>query len=261
MTGLVSREAGRLLINFPVEFFSRVTLEEGTGGDIQLEANTLEVLDGASLSTENLGSGNAGNMMLTLQNQLSATDGTIATNAQSGSGGQITISARDMLLSGDSDIRSFVQRGTGGGGNISLTADLIIAFDDSDILAFSADGVGGNILLNTPAFFGENFQAAPQISRLEALIALDGNSQVDVNATGAIASGTITLPDISFIEDSLTELEETTLDTATLTAGSCIARTEKQPGLLHRYRTRWLTATPWRPYDFHLSYRYSSNCL
>ena len=62
MTGLVSRGSGPTINQLPSGVFSRVTLEEGTGGDIQLEANTLEVLDGASLSTENLGSGNAGNI-------------------------------------------------------------------------------------------------------------------------------------------------------------------------------------------------------
>ncbi|WP_169614780.1 hypothetical protein [Nodosilinea sp. P-1105] len=202
----------------------------GTGGDIQIRSNSLDVLGGAKLSTENLGSGDAGNIVLVLQGQLLANDGTIGTNAQFGSGGQIVASARNIILRGDSDIQSFVLRGSGGGGNIVLRANLIIALGDSDILAFSVDGTGGNIFLDTPAFFGENFQPAPQLTSLEELLALDGNGRVDVNATGAIASGTITIPDVSFIENSLATLETTTLDTAALTAGSCIARSDESLG-------------------------------
>ena len=202
----------------------------GTGGDIQIRSNNLEILGGAKLSTENLGGGDAGNVVLVLQERLLATDGTIATNAQFGSGGQILASARDIILRGDSDIQSFVLRGIGGGGNIILRANLIIAFGDSDILAFSVDGTGGNILLDTPVFFGENFQPAPQLASLEELLALDGNDRVDVNATGAIASGIITIPDVSFIENSLATLETAILDTAALTAGSCIARSDESLG-------------------------------
>lgn len=202
----------------------------GTGGDIQIRSNNLEILGGAKLSTENLGGGNAGNIMLVLQGQILATDGTIVTNAQFGSGGQILASARDIILRGDSDIQSFVLRGIGGGGDIVLRANLIIAFNDSDILAFSVDGTGGNILLDTTVFFGENFQPAPQLTSLEELRALDGNGRVDVNATGAIASGTITIPDVSFIENSLATLETAILDTAALTAGSCIARSDESLG-------------------------------
>jgi large exoprotein involved in heme utilization and adhesion len=216
---------------FPSGIFSVVNPNvTGTGGDLSLTATNLELLNGGVLSTANRGFGDAGNIQLSLANQLFARDGTIATTASTGSGGQIAITASDLFLNGDSDIQSFVLSGSGGGGNITLTGDLIIALDDSDILAFSADGVGGNIFLNTPAFFGEDFQPAPQLTTLAELQALEGNDRVDVNATGAIASGNITLPDVSFIENSLTELEDTAIDTASLTAGSCIARDQGTQG-------------------------------
>lgn len=96
-----------------------------------------------------------------------------------------------------------------------------MAFDDSDILAFADDGRGGNIRLNTPAFFGENFTA-------DSLTAdpniLDGNDRVDINATGAV-SGTVVIPDLSFLQNSLADLADNTLNTDVLLASSCVTRT------------------------------------
>jgi large exoprotein involved in heme utilization and adhesion len=123
-------------------------------------------------------------------------------------------------LFGDSDIRSNVASGADNGGKINLTADSILAFDDSDILAFARDGRGGDITLNTPAFFGESYRPAPKGTDPNTL---ENNNQVDVNASGAV-NGIITLPDVSFIQNSLTELPENQIDTDSLLANSCIVR-------------------------------------
>ena len=134
------------------------------------------------------------------------------------------------MFRNDSDIQTFVTSGQGGGGNITITGDFVIALEDSDILAFSADGQGGDIDLSRTTFFGQNANiASGQLSR-EELLALDGNDRVDVNATGGVASGQITLNDSSFIENSLTNLADVVIDTAALTAGSCIARTDESLG-------------------------------
>jgi len=93
--------------------------------------------------------------------------------------------------------------------------------------AFAQAGAGGNITLDTPGFFGQNFQPASEDVNLDSL---DGNGRVDVNATGQIASGSVSIPDVSFVEDSLTTLEETLVDTAALTAGSCINRSDNTEG-------------------------------
>jgi large exoprotein involved in heme utilization and adhesion len=101
-----------------------------------------------------------------------------------------------------------------------MEASSIIALDDSDILAFADDGAGGNITLQTPAFFGQNFTPA---SLTADPATLDGNDRVDINATGAI-SGVVTIPDVSFIENSLNDLTDNIVVTDQLLAGSCIAR-------------------------------------
>ncbi len=72
-------------------------------------------------------------------------------------------------------------------------------------LPFAADGQGGNITLDTPAFFAENFTLNSLTSNPDLL---ENNSRADVNATGAV-SGAVSIPDVSFIQNSLTELPDT----------------------------------------------------
>ena len=118
------------------------------------------------------------------------------------------------ILQGGSDITT---NSLGDGGNITIGGTAIIAFDDSDIISSSGSAVGGNITLTR--LFSE---PTPPGSALN----FDGNNQVDVNASGAIASGTITTPDTSFLQNSLADLPEGILNTESLIAGSCVARND-----------------------------------
>ncbi|MEM9806957.1 MAG: filamentous hemagglutinin N-terminal domain-containing protein [Cyanobacteria bacterium P01_D01_bin.56] len=215
----------------PSGVFSR-TEGDSDGGNLRILAEDLEILDGAVLNTRSLTAGRSGNIVVSLGGQLRAVDGEITTASSETSGGSIDISAQAIRLSGDSDIRTDVELGEGRGGNITLRANAILLFDDSDILAFSATGEGGNILLDTPVFFGENFQLADQLRTRQELAALDGNNRVDVNATGRVASGNIGLPDLENIASSLTELPSNLVDSEALIAGSCVAHSSSTGGSL-----------------------------
>jgi len=94
-------------------------------------------------------------------------------------------------------------------------------------LASAPEGQGGNITLNTPVFFGFGYR--PGVSETDYAI-LDGNNRADINASGAIASGNITTPDTSFVQNSLTELPANVIDTGTLVANSCIDKSDRQQG-------------------------------
>ena len=191
---------------------------DGVGGNIIVNAIQSLDLDQASLLAESNDAAPAGNVTISTRN-LTARNGTITTSSEKSSGGAITITASNIRLFGDSDITTNVNSGAGGGGNIYLEADSILAFDDSDVLAFAQDGIGGDITLG--AFFGENY--SPASSRNDPPDSLDGNDRVDVNATGAV-NGVITTPDVSFIQNSLTELPENQINTDSLLANSCIVR-------------------------------------
>ncbi len=218
-----------------VELESASTLGSATSGigsrakagDVTLTTRILNIQDGAFISTVSSNQGLAGNITIRVDERLSARDGSIFTSSQLSSGGSVDIKAQDIRLFGNSDIFTSVFSGTGSGGNIQLTANSIIAFDDSDILAFARDGRGGNITLNTRAFFGENYRPAPRGTEPRTL---DGNQQVDVNATGEISSGVILLPDTTSIQNNLTELPNNLIDTNALIANSCIARSSRNDG-------------------------------
>ncbi|MHC5779604.1 two-partner secretion domain-containing protein [Nostoc sp.] len=193
----------------------------GVGGNITVNAaQSLDLSNGASLLAQSNAAASAGKITINTPN-LTARNGTIATSSNESSGGGITITADKIHLFGNSDITTYVNQGAGEGGKIYLKAGSIIAFDDSDILAFARDGKGGDITLDTRAFFGEKY--SPTSSRNDPLNTLNGNNRVDVNATGTI-NGVITLPDVSFIQNSLTELPENQINTDSLLANSCIVR-------------------------------------
>ncbi|PSB26503.1 hypothetical protein C7B82_19740 [Stenomitos frigidus ULC18] len=204
------------------------TIARGSGGDINVNGRSLFLQDGAVISSQSRGVGSAGSIDIRLRNRLQANDSKILTNSTQSAGGNITIAARAIALRGDSDITTSVLSGTGGGGNITLGARAIVALDDSDILAFSRDGSGGNITLNTPAFFGFRYRSSAVGVNVATL---DGNGQVDVNASGKLRSGTIILPNVT-LQSNLVPLPIEVIDTSKLIARSCIARNPRQGSFL-----------------------------
>ena len=195
----------------------------GQGGNIIVGTTQfpkqLSLTNGAVISTASSGTSDAGDITLNIIDSLQATNSSISTSSTQSSGGNLTITAGDIELRGDSDLTTDIALGEGSGGNIAIKADSIIAFDDSDIFASAPEGKGGNITLDTPAFFAENFT-------LNSLTAdpddLDFNNRADVNATGAVSSGAVSIPDVSFIQNSLTELPDNSINTDELVANSCV---------------------------------------
>jgi filamentous hemagglutinin family protein len=195
------------------------------GGDIRLEADSISLTDTSGLTTSIAGIGNAGDIIikansftLDRQSALLAANTPSASNSNILSGGNIDLEISNNLILNDSNISTQASTNANGG-NINIAADAVIAFDDSDIFAFAAEGQGGNINLNTPAYFGENFTLNSLTSNPDSL---RNNSQADINATGAV-SGAVNIPDVSFIQNSLTELPDNSIDTDRLVADSCVA--------------------------------------
>ena len=194
------------------------TFGQGNAGKLEIKANSLNLDNNAFISSVSETNFDAGDITLNIANSIQATDSSISTSSTQSSGGNLTINAGDIKLRGNSDLTSDIASGQGSGGNINITADSVIAFDDSDIFASAPEGKGGNITLNTPAYFGENFT-------LNSLTAdpstLDNNSRADVNATGAV-SGSVAIPDVSFIQNSLNDLPNNSINTDELVANSCV---------------------------------------
>jgi filamentous hemagglutinin family protein len=193
----------------------------GNGGRITVNSSDLTLEDNARISAQSQGDGTAGDIQLNISEQLQSTNSDITTAATRSSGGDITVNADNdsgvIILRGDSDITT---NSLGDGGNITLRGSGIVAFDDSDILARSQDARGGNITL-APFFGDTDPDSEPPF---------DGNDRVDVNADGEVASGTITTPDTSVIQNSLTELPETAINADNLVANSCVVRNQEEGG-------------------------------
>ncbi|NER21732.1 MAG: filamentous hemagglutinin N-terminal domain-containing protein [Symploca sp. SIO1C2] len=196
----------------------------GVGGDINIQTNSLTLEDNSQISARSQGIKRAGNINLNVSESLTATDSDITTSSTQSAGGAINIIAKDIRLRGDSDITTSVFSGADNGGDITITTDSLIAFADSDILAFARDGRGGDITFLTPIFFGFAFRPAPKGTDPATL---DLNNRVDINASGAV-DGVITLPNLDFITNSLTELQDNLIDTDSILANSCIVRTKPQ---------------------------------
>ena len=194
------------------------TFGQGNASEIEINANFVNLNNNAIISNLSTTNFNAGNIILNIANFLQATDSTISTLSIQSSGGNLTITSGDIQLRGDSNLITSIFSGNGNGGNITINADSVIAFNNSDIFASAPEGQGGNITLNTPAFFAENFTFNSLIANPDELFS---NDRADVNATGAV-SGSVSIPDVSFIQNSLTELANNSINTDELVANSCV---------------------------------------
>jgi large exoprotein involved in heme utilization and adhesion len=177
------------------------------------------------------GQGIAGDINIIATENYTANNGFISARAEQAGGGNINITARNISLRNNSDIRTDLSTGKANGGNINLNANTIIALEDSDILAFAPEGQGGNITFNTRALLTAPLYNTTQTSTdANTLQSLTNNNSADINASGAISGNIIGVPDITFIQNSLTELQENPINTDALIANSCIARSSKQEG-------------------------------
>jgi filamentous hemagglutinin family protein len=203
----------------------------GDGGTISLSTTNFNLGNEAGVLTRSGGSGNAGDVKITARGDFNINKGFVSARTEQAGGGNIDITAKNINLRNNSDIRTDVASGNGRGGNISLTADIIIALEDSDILAFAPEGQGGEIRFNTRAVFSDALYNTRQVSPdRNSLNSLLNNSRSDINATGTISGNIIGVPDISSIQNGLTELQGNLIDTNALIANSCIARSPNQEG-------------------------------
>ncbi|BAY78043.1 hypothetical protein NIES25_45130 [Nostoc linckia NIES-25] len=215
------------------------TSSAGNGGRISISTTNFNLFTSdlklpnnlAVVSTRSRGQGIAGDINITAKENFNASNGLINARSEQAGGGNVDVTARNINLRNNSTIRTDLSSGSGRGGNIFLTANTIIALEDSDILAFAPEGQGGNITFNTRALFSDSlFDPRQTLTDRNSFQLLDNNGSSDINATGAISGNIIGIPDISFIQNSLTELQNNLIDTNALIANSCIARSPKQAG-------------------------------
>jgi large exoprotein involved in heme utilization and adhesion len=158
----------------------------GEGGDITMQAPRVTLADGATISAESTGLGNAGKITLTLGDSFMSTHGSIVTRATQADGGDIQITAPNFLRLRDSTITAEVGGGaTTVGGNIFIDPQFVL-LQNSQIVANAFAGQGGKIRIQAQQVF-----LADPTSLVSASSALGINGQVAIQAPVADISGTV----------------------------------------------------------------------
>lgn len=130
----------------------------GTGGDLIINANRLDVRDGGQVSVTNRSSGAAGTLSITGQIINLSNEGVLSAETSSGQGGNISIRANDYLLlrrGSRVSATSGTSQSGGDGGNIFITSPFVVTapFENSDISANAFSGRGGSVRINAQTYW------------------------------------------------------------------------------------------------------------
>ena len=199
----------------------------GNGGNIDINATENIEINNGEIISDSTGTGLAGNISITTEGNIIGNAATIsATSLQTG-GGDINIDASEVEIENSSLISTSVFNGDGGGGDITITTVQFTALEDSDILANAIEGAGGNITIDANTLIADVFTNNGPDSSLDVsdFSLFRGNGRVDISASSESGvDGTVTIPDITFIENSLIGLDAAVVTPEQIVSGSCIAR-------------------------------------
>ena len=184
--------------------FATALLNDGAGGSITIDANSLFLSDGATISASNFtsnegflspGEGAAGNVDI-IARQIFLTDrATITANTFSGDRGNLSFQT-DLLFLRDRSSISTNARESATGGNITIDAadGFVVALpqENSDITANAVFGAGGRVNINAVEIFG----IEPRLS-LTPLSDITASSEF-----GIVGNVTLNNRDINPIENS-----------------------------------------------------------
>jgi filamentous hemagglutinin family protein len=204
--------------NFTGIFTAVGTDGEGRGGDIYIQAGSLDVRNGAQLTANTFEKGDAGNIKIEVRDRVSFDGVSIVGNSAAsssvgefkegkaipaiGQGGNIEIIAKSLSVTNGAGIGSNVVSGSpGDAGNINIvTNDTVILRDGSDITVDNqGSGKGGNIdiqasslTLNDQSSISADTASntGGNISfKLQDLLLLRRENKISTNAGTAQASG------------------------------------------------------------------------
>jgi filamentous hemagglutinin family protein len=143
----------------------------GTGGNINLDTNNLQLDNESQITTEAGNNGDGGNITINTSNLIAKKNSNLTTSVVGGDGGNINITADTILGIENSDITANAVGGNGG--NINISSDGILGLEPrsrptpfSDITASSEFGIEGTIKINSPNDFADD-EALVTIENLE----------------------------------------------------------------------------------------------
>lgn len=174
-------------------------------GNITVETQNLNILDGAKISVRNDGSGNAGSIKLNANSIYLDNQSSIAGSTASGRGGNIILEVKNSQLRRGSTITTNAAS-AGDGGNIAINTGTLVTLENSDITANAFKGNGGNIQIFTQGLFSAT------------------NSEIKADSEFGI-DGVVDIQRLGFeVKNSLTALQDNFVTSEQVVAGSCLAR-------------------------------------
>lgn len=164
------------------------TDSRATGGSITIKATDQVILtNGASISANSTGPGNAGAISINAGQQLEVRDGSsITTQAAKASGGNIDIRAIDRIRFLNSTVSTSVLAEDGKGGNIFIDPNVVI-LEGSAVTAKAVGGAGGNITFVTPLFLADSVSLGLLSAKSESGL----NGTVTIQSPTSNLSGTV----------------------------------------------------------------------
>jgi CHAT domain-containing protein len=174
-------------------FIESKTETTGTGGNINIEANSLNMENGATISAistnDGQNAGNAGHISIVADTMSLVSDVSILTEAKNAGGGTISMQGSDTLYMADSQINSSVAYGKDNGGNISLNDHTVLALNHSNILAQANQGNGGNIHISADHLI----KSADSMISASSKMGFDGNISIQ-SPEESISKSVVELP-------------------------------------------------------------------
>ena len=128
-------------------------LPEGNSGNVTINTPQLNILDGATVTVRNDGTGNGGNLTINADNIFLDNSGSITASTELGEGGNLNLNLENLLQLRNGGQISAEAGEIGNGGNININADIILSLENSRINANAFAGNGGNIQIDTQGIF------------------------------------------------------------------------------------------------------------
>ena len=184
----------------------------GSGGTIDIQTRSLSISGGSEIITSlaesfpnEIGNQGRGGNIIINANSLFLNRGSItAETGKSGTeGANILLQISDQLILSNESLISATANGDADGGNININTPLLTVFpptrlEGSDIIANAFEGSGGNITINAQGIFGIAERQAisgNQTNDIDASSQFGASGQVEINSTIDPNRGTVQLPE------------------------------------------------------------------
>jgi len=172
----------------------------GSGGAVTIKTRRLTVGDGASVSSNSLGRGKAGNILIQAAEAVDligkSTDDSLVSNVSararsSANAGNLTVDVRQLNIRDGAQV-SVRNDGAGTAGTLQVNADRISLSNNGNIAATSTSGEGGDIFLNSRNLQLRNGSSISATAGLEGGGGNGGNITIDTDTLAAIQGSSIT---------------------------------------------------------------------